>query len=776
MKIKEIPLLPFRWLKRHFWKLFIVSFAALAAYFVYIDAQVKHRFDGNKWQVPAQIFARPLVLQEKLEISKAEVMDELRLLGYRKVATAKSTGEYHVHADQLRIKRRSFHYPQGFEPERDIRIVWEGSRISTIQFMSDGDSNGRNRQVAMTRLEPWLVSRLVKGLDEDRMLVGADDIPPLLQQALVIVEDRDFYEHHGIAPTSILRAFFANITAGRTVQGGSTLTQQLAKNFFLTRERSYVRKAKEAVMALVIDFRYSKEQILNAYINEVFLGQNGAVAVHGFGLASHFYFDKPLPELSVPEIATLVGLVKGPSYYAPNKYRERALERRNLVLRLLFEANEIDRSDYEGYVSTPLNINSSKSLASGKHPAFMDKVRDELYQVVNRPSERLSGVKVYTTLDINAQRRAEAALQEKVKEISEQRKQKELEAAMVVSDIRSGEIRAIVGGKNTSFSGFNRALNAYRPIGSLVKPAVYLTALEDSSNYNLATMLEDTPVKMRSTGGKYWEPLNADKQFRGQVSLIEALSKSYNVPTVRLGMALGLDEVAYTINRLGVEKDIELVPALTLGAIDLSPLQVNQMYQTIANNGVFNELHSLTAVTSNENALLYLRDVDSENRIDESATYLINYALHKVTLEGTGKAIRQNFPTVNMAGKTGTTNDYRDSWFAGFDRNLVSSVWMGADENSPVNLSGASGAMQIYIAFQHRQSPKNLSRRFPQGLGIAHFDASTGALSAPGCGEIISVPAILSALPSHSMPCNGKQAPAKVKEKKRSLWDRLFGE
>jgi penicillin-binding protein 1B len=781
LKIREIPLLPFRWLKRHFWKLFIVASAASVSYVIYVDAQVKQRFEGSKWQVPAQIFARPLTLHVKQEITIDEVNDELALLGYRKVPAALDTGEYQIYANQLRIKRRAFHFPidsesGSFEPERDIRITWQGARVEKIEYLLGKGAKPTAKKVALTRLEPWLVSRLVSGLDEDRMLVSNGDIPELLQKALVIVEDRDFYKHHGIAPTSIVRAFFANAVAGRAVQGGSTLTQQLAKNFFLTQERSYIRKAKEAVMAVVIDARYSKQEIINAYINEVFLGQNGAVAVHGFGLASHFYFDKPLGELSVPEIATLVGLVKGPSYYSPSRQPARAQERRNIVLRLLFEANEIESNEYAAFVASPLKTASSESLASGKHPAFMDKVRDELDMLVMSRSERVSGVKVYTTLDINVQRRAEAALKEKVQNIGKKRKQPSLEAAMVVSDVKTGGIRAIVGGKNTSFSGFNRALNAYRPIGSLVKPAVYLSALEDPENYNLATMLEDTPVKMKSTGGKFWEPLNADKKFRGKVSLIEALTKSYNVPSVKLGMAIGLDEVAYTLNRLGIEKDITLVPALTLGAIDLSPLQVNQMYQTIANNGVLNKLHSLTAVSSYEDELIYIRDVESEIRADESATYLINYALHKVTLEGTASAVRHAFPNVNMAGKTGTTNDYRDSWFAGFDRNLVTSVWMGADDNVPINLSGASGAMQVFIAFQQKQSPKNLSRRFPEGLGIAHFDAKSGALSAPGCGEILSVPAILSALPISTETCNGKAIiNTKAKQKPKGFWEKLFG-
>lgn len=742
---------------------------ALSGYLVFLDAHVQKRFNGNKWKVPVQVYARPLLLNVDQEIDLQEVKDELDLLGYRRVTNADETGEFSQYSGQIEIRRRAFHFPGEDEEETHLLIKWQANRIVSIRNLD------KQKEVQQVRLEPWLVARMVNGLEEDRMLVSEEDIPEILKQALITVEDRDFYQHFGVAPLSIIRALVANLSAGRTVQGGSTLTQQLAKNFFLTRERSYIRKIKEALMALVIDFRYSKDEILHAYINEVFLGQNGAVAVHGFGLASHFYFNKPLPELTIPEIATLVGMVKGPSYYHPKRQEIRSIERRNLVLRLLFEAEHLSSNEYQVYVNQALKTTQSTSLASGKHPAFMQKVRQELGLVMGDNDNLLSGIKVFTTLDINAQRRAEKALIQQVSKIAKARKKPKLEGAMVVSDIKTGGIRAIVGGKQTGYAGFNRALNAQRPIGSLVKPAVYLTALEDPYNYNLATLLEDKPIKMKSTGGKIWEPLNSDKKFRGQVALIDAITKSYNVPSVKLGMTLGLDEVAYTLQRLGVDKSIKQVPALTLGALELSPLQVNQMYQTIANNGLMVELHSLSAVSTHDNILLWRRQITSEQRSSASATYLINYALHKVTLDGTAKQIKKTFPTINMAGKTGTTNDYRDSWFAGFDRNLVSSVWMGADDNSQVGLSGASGAMQVFIAFQQQQSPKNLSRRFPSELAIAHFDKATGALSAPGCGHILSVPAILSALPATSKPCAGQKETPELKPKKKSFWEKLFG-
>lgn len=769
MKLIHWLLTPWRWFKRHFVKLIVVCSVVLAGYLVYLDAQVKKRFEGNKWQVPVQVYARPLELSLEQEIGINEVKDELNLLGYRRTANAKKTGEYSVYANRVVVKRRAFHFPGQDEPEQHLQLDWKQGRIVRIRDLVTRNS------LRQTRLEPWLVSRMVNGLDEDRMLVSNAQIPELLKQALITVEDKDFYSHWGVAPLSIARALIANITAGRTVQGGSTLTQQLAKNFFLTRERSYVRKLKEALMALVIDFRYSKEDILNAYINEVFLGQNGAVAVHGFGLASHYYFNKPLQELDSAEIATLVGMVKGPSYYHPTRQNARSTERRNLVLRLLFNDKYLNKTDYESLIGKPLSTSSNASLASGQHPAFMQKVRLELENVIRQDDQRDAGIKVFTTLDINAQRRAEKALTRQVAKISKARSKSKLDAALVISDIKTGGLRAIVGGKNTGFKGFNRALNAQRPIGSLVKPAVYLTALEDPAQFNLATALEDTPVKLKSSGGKLWEPLNADKKFRGKVPLIDAITKSYNVPSVRLGMALGLDELAFTLERLGIDKPIKQVPALTLGAIDLSPLQVNQMYQTIANNGLMVELHSLSAVSTHDDILLWQRESYPEQRTSASAAYLINYALHKVTLDGTAKQIRRAFPNTNMAGKTGTTNDYRDSWFAGFDRNLVSSIWMGADDNSQVGLSGASGAMQIFIDFQQQQSPKNLSRRFPSDLAIAHFDRLTGELSAPGCGDILSVPAILSALPATSKPCEGQAPTPELKPKEKSFWEKLFG-
>ena len=757
-----------RWLFSAFWRLSLVGLVVFAAYAFYLDAQIKKGFSGNKWEVPAQIFARPLRLSKGEEITPQEVIDELNLLGYRRVTFANDSGEFSYQNRVLTVQRRAFQFPEGAEPLRHLVVSWNGARVSEIYDKT------QEREFGSVRLEPWLVTRMTSGSREDRMLVSLDTIPELLPKALTLVEDRNFYNHHGVAPLSIIRALLANIAAGRTVQGGSTLTQQLVKNMFLTRERSLVRKAKEAIMAGIIDARYSKSEIIEAYLNEVFLGQNGDMAVHGFGLASYFYFDRPANELSVPEIATLVAIIKGPSYYNPRKYAERAKERRDLVLRVLFDENEIGREEYERYINMPLGLASGASLASGKHPAFMEQVRRELDEILAEPSLRDSGVKVFTTLDIVAQRRAERAMSSTLDSLQKDRKAT-LQGAMVITDSASGEVRAIVGDRNVSYNGFNRALDARRPIGSLVKPAVYLSALEDPTQFNLATPLEDRPITLESKNGKPWSPKNYDKEFRGQVPLLQGLTESLNIPTVNLGMQVGLDTLADTIKRLGVKSPLDEVPSMTLGAFELTPFATNQMYQTLSNDGRYIPLHTVTSVVTAENALLWKKAEFFSQRVDEAATYLLNYALYKVTTEGTAKRIGATFGKINMAGKTGTTDDYRDSWFSGFDRNHVVTVWVGNDDNKTVNLTGAGGALPVFINYMKSQAPKSLSRRFPKGLGIAHFDAKTGAVVVAGCAGSLSVPAILDVLPTPEQDCSGRPVGSDKKNKKKSWWERIFG-
>ncbi len=760
------------WFSNHWWRLVVAGACVLVAYLWYLDAQLRPHFSGNKWQVPVQVYARPLTLSMNQEITPQEVVDELKLLGYRKQVSARNVGEYSLSRKALHIQKRAFHFMDGWVPETRLEIRWQNGRIAQLREIYAG----RSRDVASSRLEPWLVTRLLSGNREDRMLVRQDELPPLLIDTLVMVEDRNFYSHHGVNPIAIARALVANVVAGKKVQGGSTLTQQLVKNLYLTREQSYTRKIKEALMSIVIDARYDKDEILLAYLNEVFVGQNGARAVHGFGLGAHFYFDRPLNELNLAEVATLVGMLKGPSYYNPRRYPERAQQRRDLVLRVLFEQEVIDKPTYLAAIETPLTIASGASLASGKHPAYMDKLRRELKTILADPELRSSGIKVFTTLDINAQRRAEQALASRTKAIAVARDIPDLQAAMVVTDSASGGIRVIVGDADVENEGFNRALDMQRSIGSLVKPAIYAQALSQPQYYHLASILRDEEVSVTMENGQVWQPKNADETTRGDVNMLRALTQSYNLPAVNLALDMGIDSIVTSMQTLGVDKPIPALPAISLGAVNLTPISVNQMYQTIANNGLYHSLHTVSGILGADDTLLWQRSVAGEQRFPAEVIYVLNYGLHKVTKDGTAKALGRQFPNVNMAGKTGTTNDYRDSWFAGFDRNLVASVWIGADSNAQTGLSGSSGALTIYRDWQAQMTPKSLSRRFPAGLEIAHFDPETGAQRVSGCADNISLPAISSGLSERALSCSGavKQRVTPAPVRKKTWWEKLF--
>ena len=755
---------PLRWFGRHWGKLLLAGLTICIGYSVYLDAQIKARFDGDRWQVPAQIYARPLTLYADKDLAIEELVDELALLSYRQVQQGRNSGEYSRHGQRIRVVRRAFAFPSGYQPEQVLDISFEQDKIRSVIDVISG------KPLRQASLEPWLVTRLVSKQREDRMLVQLERVPALLTDTLLLVEDRDFYQHWGVNPVAIVRALVANIKAGASVQGGSTLTQQLVKNFFLTRDKTLLRKINEAWMSVLLEIRYDKDEILEAYLNEVYLGQNGNSAVHGFGLASHFYFDRPLNELDAGEVAALIGIVKGPSYYNPRRYPQRTMQRRDLILRLMLDAEMISVQEYKAFTQRQIQLADRSRFRGDKHPAYMDKVRRELALQLPDLSAMEAGVRVFTAMDPLAQQRAEQAVESQLSQLEASRKISQLQAALLVTDIKSGELRAIVGDRETAFEGFNRALDARRQVGSVIKPAVYLTALEQYHEYTLGSVLNDEPIKLRSTQGKMWAPQNADKKFRGNVPLVDALVNSLNVPTVKLGMKLGLENVADTLYRLGVEQDVDPYPAMTLGAVNYSPLMVNQMYQTIANQGLHLPLHALLAVTDSDNRLIWHRELPASQRFDPKAAYLLNYALHKVTQQGTAKQLAKVFPNVNLAGKTGTTDDYRDSWFSGFDRSTLTTVWVGHDDNMPTGLTGASGALQVFINYLKRQYPKSLVRSLPQGVTITAFDQN-GQMHAVNCPAQRRLPAIVDEL-TQLQPC---QEVKQGQQRKPSLWERIFG-
>ncbi|ELD3231339.1 bifunctional glycosyl transferase/transpeptidase [Enterobacter hormaechei] len=704
-----------------FWlllKLFIVFVVLIAIYGVYLDQKIRSRIDGKVWQLPAAVYGRMVNLEPDMSISKNEMVKLLQATQYRQVTKMTRPGEFTVLAKSIEMIRRPFDFPDSKEGQVRARLTFDGDRLETIENMDN------DRQFGFFRLDPRLITMLSSANGEQRLFVARNGFPDLLVDTLLATEDRHFYEHDGISLYSIGRAVLANLTAGRTVQGASTLTQQLVKNLFLSSERSYWRKANEAYMAVLMDARYSKDRVLELYMNEVYLGQSGDNEIRGFPLASLYYFGRPVEELSLDQQALLVGMVKGASIYNPWRNPKLALERRNLVLRLLQQQQVIDQELYDMLSARPLGVQPRGGVISPQ-PAFMQMVRQELQSKLGDKVKDLSGVKIFTTFDSVAQDAAEKAAVEGIPALKKQRKLSDLETAMVVVDRNTGEVRAMVGGAEPQFAGYNRAMQARRSIGSLAKPATYLTALSQPNLYRLNTWIADAPISLRQPNGQVWSPQNDDRQFSGQVMLVDALTRSMNVPTVNLGMALGLPAITDTWQKLGVPKDqLHPVPAMILGALNLTPIEVAQAFQTIASGGNRAPLSALRSVIAEDGSVLYQSFPQAERAVPAQAAYMTLWTMQQVVQRGTGRQLGAKYPGLHLAGKTGTTNNNVDTWFAGIDGREVVITWVGRDNNQPTKLYGASGAMSIYQRYLANQSPVPLNLVAPEDIVDMGVDAS----------------------------------------------------
>lgn len=675
------------------WKITLAFIAFMFILGIYFDKKIERKLDGQRWELPAQVYARPLLIKKAGLLTKAALIAELKLLNYRPVKRVQSSGQFSVDTNRVIIYRRAFDFPDQAEAEIKVFITFVGKKVDSIK-----DEIGHS--LPSFRLDPLLLDRLHSDQIEDRLFVPFEKIPDLFVDTLLLMEDRDYYHHQGIDLLAIIRAFIVNLQAGYTVQGGSTLTQQLAKNMFLTQQRSLWRKFQEAYIALLMDYKYSKDALLEAYLNEVYLAQNGNTGIYGIGLASDYYFSRPINELRIEQIALLVAIIKGPSYYNPRRNLKRALARRDLVLRLMVENNLINSIDYQYAVADPLNLSDRKALDNRANPAFISLLHRELITKVPHSVSENSGLNIFTSIAPLAQKQAETAVHSGVLRVAN-KKQKDLQGAMVISDRQQAEIRALVSGVDVKFSGFNRALDANRPIGSLVKPAVYLTALENG--FSLDSILNDKKIDLKNKTGQRWTPRNYDRKFRGTVSLEQALVHSLNVPTVNLGMQLGLNNVISSLHKMGVNKQIKAYPSLVLGSLSLSPIQVAQMYQPITMQGIYKPLTMIRTIVSKEGELLYQRSEYVQRVFSSKSVELLTESLHKVTTEGTARSLAWRNPGNYFAGKTGTTNNLKDSWFVGFDSDEVVTVWVGKDNNESAKLTGSSGALVLFSYYMKQK-------------------------------------------------------------------------
>ncbi|VAX07023.1 Multimodular transpeptidase-transglycosylase [hydrothermal vent metagenome] len=740
------------WLRRLLFQTGLIACLALAVYTAYLDYVVQREFAGKRWAIPARVYGRPLELYPGAAVNADQLVDELKRLGYRKVTHPRQAGSYSRNRSRFLVWIRPFVFWDGEAAGQLLDIRFSSDRLASLR-------TGAGKKLSLVRLEAPAVGSIYPSHNEDRVLVSRTDLPEKLIQALVAVEDRSFYRHFGVDARAIARATWVNLRAGGVVQGGSTLTQQLVKNFFLAPERSLWRKANEALMALLLERRYAKDEILEAYANEIYLGQDGKRAVHGFGLASQFYFKRPLQELDIPRLALLVALVKGPSYYAPRRHPERAKKRRDLVLNIMQEQGILTPDQARRATQTGLGITATKGHSAGRFPAFMDLVRRQLHRDYRQEDLTSEGLRIFTTLDPWIQQRAEQVLADQLKQLEQgQKRTGALQGAAVIASSESGEVLAVVGGRYSGFAGFNRALDAVRPIGSLVKPAVYLAALKQPARYTLLSRLEDAPVQIKSSNGDIWAPQNYDKKSHGAVALHTSLAKSYNLSTVRLGMAVGLDEVVSTLHDLGVRRPMNPYPSLLLGAVSLSPLEVTQMYQTLAAGGFYSPLRAIREVHTAEGEQLQRYPLIVQQAAPTGPVFLLNKVLQEVVQQGTGRSLsRYISPEMGLAGKTGTTDDLRDSWFAGFSGDKVAVVWVGRDDNKSAGLSGSSGALRVWGNIMRRIRPMALDLLLPESVENVWTDPASGLRADSSCAEAVQVPFIVGSAPSIQSSCAAEQ-------------------
>jgi len=667
--------------------LFLFVCFSFTIYGLYLNQIIKNKFETNRWALPAKIYARVLELYPGMPISIKDLEIELYQAGYRKDKIASTQGSFSRSRGQITIVLRDYFFPDGsYRQSKRVKISLSKGKVVKITDQK------KNSILPILRLEPPLIDTIYPLLNEDRILVKDKEIPTLLIKSLTAVEDKNFFQHPGVDPLGIMRAIWVNIQAGQMRQGGSTLTQQLVKNYFLSNERTLKRKMKEAIMAILLEINYSKKEIITAYINAVFLAQNGRQAIHGFALAAQYFYKRKLKQLSLPQIAMLVGLVKGPSYYNPIRHPKRAISRRNLVLKILRDQKLISAKQFQAASQARLGISRQSKSQQSKYPAFMSLLRRHLRHNYNSNDLMTEGLKIYTSFDPRIQEKTQKAISRSIRRLPGH---KNLQAAMLVSRRGTSELLAVIGSKDNKSVHFNRAIDAERSIGSLVKPPIYLTALE--KGYYTDTLIDDSPITLEPNKGEFWQPQNFDRRSHGWVSLEQALSQSYNIATVRLGLKLGLDRISTSLRNLGFGEQMDLYPAMLLGAIPMQPIQVQQIYQTIADGGFYAPLKTIRAVMDNNNNILEYSSIDIEKRFSRNSIEQLEQMLIQVVYNGTGKALQKYLPSVEgIFAKTGTTNKNRDSWFVAYDDKYVSTVWLGNDKNLETKVTGATGALKIW--------------------------------------------------------------------------------
>jgi len=707
--------------------------AGLLATGIVLERQVTAKWEGRKWNVPSRIYSDAYLLHPGRRFDPRDFEARLERLGYLEQAGGvDEPGEYARGEGRWLVYLHAFSYPDGSNPAYPVRIETSGGVITQVTQARTG------KTLDTSALEPEVIGVVFDQHMEDRTPIELEEVPPHALQAILAVEDSRFYSHPGLDPIRIAGAFVANLKAGVTSQGGSTITQQLVKNYYLTSARTYRRKAIEAPMALILELKYSKDDILEAYLNEIYLGQRGASSIMGVEQASGHYFGKSVREIDLAQAATLAGLIRDPGRYNPHRNPEAAKERRDLVLRLMHDQDRITDDQYAYARGEPLVVRDEEKRFNDA-PHFVDFVLRELAGRYPRRLLESEGLRIFTTLDMEYQIAAEKALIEGIEHLEEgyprlAKRKGELEGAVVVLDPQTGFVRAMVGGRDYPSSQFNRAEQAHRQPGSTFKPFVYLTAFLTPGRWSPASIIDDMPFSVVS-GGQTWSPDNYDGTVHGNVTLRTALANSMNIATSRLALDVGLNRVTRTAHEAGIESRLQAVPSLALGAFEVTPLELASAYSTLANGGIRTTPLSILSAVDEEGQVVQHRQVKMDRVLPADAVYLVNDMLQDVFDYGTARRARGLGYGGNAAGKTGTTNSTRDAWFVGYTPEIVSLVWVGYDDNSPIGLHGDSAALPIWVEFMKRSGYGDRSPEFPapRNIVLVEIDPTTGLLASPGC-------------------------------------------
>jgi penicillin-binding protein 1B len=734
----------------------IILFLALA-FWVY--RQSISTFEVRRLSLPTRIYADYTPLKPGALLSPDDLVEKLERLGYRQSDSLAQSGDFIPGRGEIDIYTRAFSHPSGQYTSQPIRVIFRGGAIDSVVPLSQ---SARNANAA---LEPELLTSILSDQLENRRPVTLDQVPKTLQDAVVEIEDVRFWHHPGVDPLGVFRAFVRNVRAGGVTEGGSTLTQQLVKNYYLTNERSMKRKIVEAFMAVILDAKYSKREILEAYLNDIYLGRNRSISILGMGEAARFYFGKPVSEINLAEAALLAGMIRSPNNYSPFVRPDLALQRRNLVLSLMLRDKKIDQFAYEKAINTPLPRKPFRIRTGlSSIPFYVDRVLQEMSRDYGIKDVKGRGLQIYTAIDLNAQDAAARTLETGLEALERgnrrlRRRDQPLQGVIIDVDAAAGEIRALVGGRNYDASQFNRALNSKRQIGSLVKPFVYATAFEPSlSNQNItpSTLVSDTRFVLKRRFAPDWSPRNYEDSYHQTVTVREALEQSLNSASVRIGLACGLDPIIRTMHTLGINAEIDNQPAMLLGAVGVPPIEMADAFSTIARIGSRVPLRTIRFVTDDRNRLVAAGGgIEPVQVFPARDMYILVNVMKGVLERGTAAGARSLGFRQIAAGKTGTTNDKRDAWFIGFTPRVLTLAWVGFDDNAPMGLSGAQGAVPIWTRYMQAIAggQPNVDFTMPPGISMTEVDETSGGLATPYCPPNVVVADAFKSGTQPTIPC-----------------------